>query len=85
MPGRVGAHAPASRIGAEQRPAERGNHPLRGVDVGYLDIQVKLLRTTGLRPARPLVVSDPLEREDQPGRGVHGGKSGQSPSAGPPG
>ena len=74
MTGRVGAHAPASRIGAQQRAAERGNQPLRSVHVSDFDIQVRLLRTASLRPAGPPVVSDPLEREYQSGRGVHRGE-----------
>jgi|HubBroStandDraft_2_1064218.scaffolds.fasta_scaffold163136_1 hypothetical protein len=60
---RVREDPPATGIDVEQPAAQTGNLRLGLVEVGDLDVQVKLLRVRGIRPPRRVVILGALERQ----------------------
>jgi len=71
---RICIDPPAARAVAtvEKRCAELEDLFLDPIEIRYSQIEVELLRASRVRPSRRLIVSHPLESEDEPGPGVEG-------------
>jgi hypothetical protein len=65
MPCRVREDPPATGIDVKQPATQTENLRLGPVEVGDLDVQVKLLWVRGVRPPRRAVILDTLERQHQ--------------------
>jgi len=58
---RVREDPPATGIDVKQPATQTENLRLGPVEVGDLDVEVKLLRVRGIRPPRPAVIIGALE------------------------